>query len=320
MAEGVWELLAWGFALAEAPLPDATSGSELLVASTLGGGVRRIALADGSEDGELFPDRRGIGGLVHATGGGLVATGPRCRRAGSWWDPAQPGSAQGHRSDRVQRPGGDPRGRPAGRGAAVPTLCRRASHTRRSRPAARGLASTWDRGTLTWPNGLAFSPDGRVLYAADLATGIVHRALWQDGQPAALTPWVSSPSGQADGLAVDAAGQVLGRRSVRAVRRSGGPGCNPTVAAACSSPTSTSPASLHCRLRYDASAGPRAQHRALARPAPPRSLPPLCWYAVGQAAERSSSRTWVPRRHRRAGQDVGHGRLLAQQGRPYART
>ena len=64
MAEGVWELLAWGFALAEAPLPDATSGSELLVASTLGGGVRRIALADGSEDGELFPDRRGIGGLM----------------------------------------------------------------------------------------------------------------------------------------------------------------------------------------------------------------------------------------------------------------
>ena len=75
MADGGWRLLAWGFVLAEAPLPDAMNGSGLRVADTLGGGVRRVDLAGGSDAGELLPGRRGIGGLAHAAHGGLLATG-----------------------------------------------------------------------------------------------------------------------------------------------------------------------------------------------------------------------------------------------------
>ncbi|MCA1676515.1 MAG: SMP-30/gluconolactonase/LRE family protein [Actinobacteria bacterium] len=80
--------------------------------------------------------------------------------------------------------------------------------------AEAGETVVWDAGTLTWPNGLGFSPDGRWLYAADFASGIVHRAAWHpDSVPATSTegrlhPWVRTLSGQADGLAVDAAGAV----------------------------------------------------------------------------------------------------------------
>lgn len=61
---------------------------------------------------------------------------------------------------------------------------------------------------LSWPNGLAVSADGWV-YAADYATGTVLRGRWLADAAPRLQPWWSSPSGQADGLAVDEAGGVL---------------------------------------------------------------------------------------------------------------
>src|SRR5882757_4530079 len=50
------------------------------------------------------------------------------------------------------------------------------------------------------------------MYAADYDTGTVLRGRWTGPDPDApprLEPWWSSPSGQADGLAVDEAGGVL---------------------------------------------------------------------------------------------------------------
>src|SRR6185436_593743 len=59
-----------------------------------------------------------------------------------------------------------------------------------------------DKQTLAWPNGVGFSPDGRWLYAADFARGLVCRAPWTADR-FELEPWIRTPSGQADGLVVD---------------------------------------------------------------------------------------------------------------------
>lgn len=83
--------------------------------------------------------------------------------------------------------------------------------SRRGRLANRG----WEVGRTTEshgrhlrrPNGIAASPAGEWIYVADFATGAVLRAPWPT-QRATLTRWALSPSGQADGIAVDAAGGV----------------------------------------------------------------------------------------------------------------
>jgi sugar lactone lactonase YvrE len=54
---------------------------------------------------------------------------------------------------------------------------------------------------VTWPNGIAAAPDGETFYVADFDSGVI----WRNG----TQRWAASPSGDADGLAVDAAGAVL---------------------------------------------------------------------------------------------------------------
>jgi len=70
-----------------------------------------------------------------------------------------------------------------------------------------GSSRVWDGGSTLWPNGIASSPGGEWLYVADFATGAVLRAPWPS-EHAALACWAESPSGHADGIAVDAAGGV----------------------------------------------------------------------------------------------------------------
>jgi sugar lactone lactonase YvrE len=55
---------------------------------------------------------------------------------------------------------------------------------------------------IEWPNGMGLSPDGRTLYACDYSSGEV---IAYDGQKRVFA---KSPSGDADGLAVDAQGGV----------------------------------------------------------------------------------------------------------------
>lgn len=204
-----WELLAWGFELAEGPLPDfgGQDGAGLLVASTLGGGVHRLAL-DGSVGGELLRGRRGIGGLARAVDGGLLATGRdvvhvTADDSESRTVIASAAGITGY-NDLTATPD---------EGLLVGALRYRPFAGERPTPGSLvllrgGEMSSWDSATLTWPNGLGFSADGKTLYAADFATGIVHQAVWRDGEPAPLVPWVRTPSGQADGLSVDASGSV----------------------------------------------------------------------------------------------------------------
>ena len=67
-----WEVLAYGYGLAEAPTID-RDGS-LLFSDVLGGGVHRWR-ATGDEVATVVPKRRGVGGIALHAEGGIVCSG-----------------------------------------------------------------------------------------------------------------------------------------------------------------------------------------------------------------------------------------------------
>jgi gluconolactonase len=72
---------------------------------------------------------------------------------------------------------------------------------------------TLQSGALKDPNGLAFSPDGRLLYAAHTFVGIVRFTVDSQNRLGPPEPWASLPprpgqTANADGLKVDRAGRV----------------------------------------------------------------------------------------------------------------
>ncbi|WP_433307521.1 SMP-30/gluconolactonase/LRE family protein [Actinoplanes sp. CA-030573] len=194
--------VAWDFTLVESPIPDSDPSNPggLLVCDTLAGGVHRLD-GDGTVLEVLLPGRRGIGGLATATGGGFVATGrdvvhvpaAGVQREAQTLLTALP-SITGF-NDLTVTPDsglliGALRFRPlAGEAARSGALVHR--------PGGRSAdASVWDAETLTWPNGLAFSPDYRWLYAADFASGIVYRGRWNDGRSSAALAVMSGDVGR----------------------------------------------------------------------------------------------------------------------------
>ena len=66
------------------------------------------------------------------------------------------------------------------------------------------------RDGITIPNGPAFSPDGRLMYLADSARGIVHRIPVEpeEGDLGEPETFVKFAAGSPDGMAVDVAGNV----------------------------------------------------------------------------------------------------------------
>ena len=196
-----FDVLASGFGLAEGPTVG--PGGVLYVSDALLGGVRRLD-PDGGER-HLLAGRRGIGGLaLHATGGLLASGRDVVLLDGEQVRPVLADAAATGFNDLGVGPGGE---------LLVGVLRYRPLRGEAPRPGA-----IWSLGAdggrvafeaeLNWPNGLAVSADGWV-YAADYATGTVLRGRWSADTPPLLQPWWSSPSGQADGLAVDQAGGVL---------------------------------------------------------------------------------------------------------------
>jgi len=199
-----FDVLATGFGLAEGPT--AGPGGVLYVSDALLGGVRRLD-PDGGEQ-HLLAGRRGIGGLALHTGGGLLASGRDVVLLdGEQVRPVLADAAATGFNDLGVGPGGE---------LLVGVLRYRPLRGEAARPGAIWYLGA-DGGRvafeaeLNWPNGLAVSADGWV-YAADYDTGTVLRGRWSVpvlDAPPRLQPWWSSPSGQADGLAVDEAGGVL---------------------------------------------------------------------------------------------------------------
>ena len=197
------ERIASGYALAEAPLAAPDGG--LFFSDAVAGGVYRWS-ADSGEVETVVEKRRGIGGMAAHAAGGLVLSGRDLVRV----DGAEgevlyaDESAAGFNDVTV-----DPRGslvagilrfRPFAGEEPVP-----GEFVRVDGPAE---ATTIVPG-VEWVNGCGFSPDGRTFYGCDYRRGVVLAAERDEDDaygPARVV--IESPSGEADGLAVDEEGAV----------------------------------------------------------------------------------------------------------------
>jgi gluconolactonase len=187
------EALATGYGLLEAPCVDRAGG--VLFSDVFGGGVHRWSSDGGVET--VIPKRRGIGGMCLHEDGGLVVSGrdvAHVKDGQSQTLFALDGVAGFN--DLTAGPDGSVyvgtlRFMPFGGEQPVPGEIWKV-----------GAEPEELFGGVDWPNGIGFSPDGETLYAADFASGDV---IAYDGEACVFA---RSPSGDADGLAVDEEGGV----------------------------------------------------------------------------------------------------------------
>jgi sugar lactone lactonase YvrE len=181
-----------GYGLLEAPCWDHIGG--VYFSDVLQGGVRRWSAA-GVED--VLPKRRGIGGMCLHADGGLVMSGRDVLHVRGGERRVLLGEVEGVRgfNDLAVGPDGGVyvgalRFMPFAGEAPKPGQVWRI-HIDGASPVLEGI---------DWPNGIGFSPDGQTMYACDYAHGTVVSG---DGDV-----FAQSPSGSADGLAVDEKGGV----------------------------------------------------------------------------------------------------------------
>jgi sugar lactone lactonase YvrE len=200
------ERVASGFSLAEAPV--VTEEDVLLVSDVLAGGVRRFDV-DGLELDPLLESRRGIGGMGLLANGSVVVSGRDLSvvhaDGTSVVLAALLDGGTGYNDLAVDDDGMVVAGMLTCRPMAGETL---------TPGVLVGVGPGGPRWStplpFCWPNGVGFSPVGDMVYIADFATGVVHRGPWGgDTGELMLEPWVTSPSGDADGLAVSDDGHVL---------------------------------------------------------------------------------------------------------------
>jgi gluconolactonase len=189
------EALADGYGLLEAPCAAADGG--VYFSDVLGGGVHRWS--PGGEFSTVIPKRRGIGGMCLHADGGLVVSGRDVVHVADGESrvllsldgvtgfndlaPAPDGSIYVGALRFMPFAGEDP----------VPGEFWQIADGREPKEAFGGIS---------WPNGVGLSPDGATLYACDYSSGEV--IAW-DGE---TRVFARSPSGEADGLAVDEDGGV----------------------------------------------------------------------------------------------------------------
>jgi sugar lactone lactonase YvrE len=197
------ERIASGYALAEAPLAAPDGG--LFFSDAVAGGVHRWSPVSGGVE-TVVEKRRGVGGMAAHAGGGLVLSGRDLVRVEGTESEVvyADQSAAGFNDVTV-----DPRGRlvagvlrfrPFAGEAPVP-----GEFVRVDGPAS---ATTIVPG-VEWVNGCGFSPDGRTFYGCDYRRGVVLAAeRAEDDAYGPARVLIESPSGEADGLAVDEDGAV----------------------------------------------------------------------------------------------------------------
>jgi sugar lactone lactonase YvrE len=215
------ERIAAGYILAEAPVADPDGG--LWFSDVLGGGVHHWSPGSGQVE-TVVPKRRGVGGMVLHADGGLVMSGRDIVhvRDGETTTVYSDETAAGFNDLTVDPEGrivlGVLRFRPFAGEDMVPGEFIRLEDESRTTTAIAGVE---------WVNGCAFSPDGRTLYGCDYRRGLVLAAdVGEDGGFVAPRTVVTSPSGEADGMAVDEDGALWvalgGRASVGRFRPDSG--------------------------------------------------------------------------------------------------
>ena len=192
------EALAWGYGLVEGPT-FARDGS-IYFSDVLGGGVHRWS-PDGAVE-TVVPKRRGVGGMCLHADGGLVVSGRDVSHV-----------KDGETRTLLALEGvtgfNDMATDSAGRvyvGALrfMPFAGERPVPGEIWRTDGGGQAEELFGG-IDWPNGIGFSPDGGTIYASDFASGEVVAFEPATGEQRVFA---QSPSGDADGLAVDVEGGV----------------------------------------------------------------------------------------------------------------
>ncbi len=208
------ETLATGYGLIEGPLWDDQRG--LLFSDVLFGGVYALACARGQHDGQVstvFAHRKGIGGMVQHVAGGLVVSGREIS-----YKPFDGGqTVQLLDRDPAQGNVGynditaDARGRIyAGSLGSSPVFADGRAHADGDLYVIDVDDATRVVGTgIGLTNGLAFSPDGRVLYHSDSRVRTVWRYdVGEDGSLQPKTVFAKIQSGVPDGLVVAVDGSV----------------------------------------------------------------------------------------------------------------
>jgi sugar lactone lactonase YvrE len=205
------ERIASGYQLAEAPV--ATLNGGVVFSDVIGGGVYEWS-PDGAEVTTVIPKRRGVGGMARHADGGLVVSGRDLSHVHEGSSRVLFADATiGGINDITVDPDGQVvigilRFHPFAGESPVP-----------GEFVTVGAAGATNvvTGGIEWANGCAFSPDGGVFYGCDYHRGVVVAAdRRSDGSYAPSRVVVTSPSGQADGIAVDESGALwvaLGSRA-----------------------------------------------------------------------------------------------------------
>lgn len=199
------ELIASGYELVEGPV--ATPEGGVAFSDVLGGGVYEWSPATG-EVSTLLPKRRGVGGMARHADGGLIIFGRDITHLaldGSTRVVYQPEEGVAGINDLTV----DPDGR-----IVVGQL--RFRPFAGEQPVPGEFVAVGGDGPVVpvvddvlWVNGCQFSPDGSIFYGCDVHRGIVIAAdRRDDGSYTNRRVVIESPTGVADGMAVDENGAV----------------------------------------------------------------------------------------------------------------
>jgi gluconolactonase len=181
--------------------PRATDDGGVLYSDVLGGGVYRVDAGD-REPETVLPKRRGIGGLVEHSDGGIVVTGRSVLHVDGdrQRELLSLDGVTGFNDLTTDSAGhvlvGALRFHPFAGEDPAPTEVWRIS--------AAGVAEVAAEG-VDWPNGIALTPDDRALYVSDTANGVIR--VFSSGSTSGDV-FASVSAGAVDGLALDEEGGV----------------------------------------------------------------------------------------------------------------